>query len=276
MWPDSRLRVTSRYLIALACLGLAAPARAEIALSPLRQVITNDAPAAVYQVSNPSGRIIEGRVGWIDLAATETGYRNATPDERAKLSAAPYLTVWPASFRLEPGAKATVTVKLRNGVRTPKGERRSHLLIETAALRTPFRKASGSLELDIGIGVSTPVILRGAGPGAAAHFGDTRLLRNSDGLLELETHVHADSAMTAYGRVDIVMRGARDAPNREPALLGRIDNVAAYADAGRRRVIAPLQVEHLPPGTVEIRFIGGAEFEGVVFAERSFEIAAPH
>ncbi|MEQ1929841.1 MAG: hypothetical protein ABL957_04810 [Parvularculaceae bacterium] len=243
--------------------------QAEITLSPLRQVLTSTAPVATYEVANPSRRTIEARVSWLDLKATETGYELAGPDDRTRRSAAPYLTVWPATFRLEPGAKTTVTVKVKNGVSIPKGERRSHLLIETEAVRTPLRKASGAMELDIDLGVSTPVLLRGGPSAAAAHFGDTRLLRTADGLLELETHLHGDAPTTAYGRIEIYMNEG-GAGSRKMAAL---DNVAIYPEAARRRFVLPLQAVHLPAGIMEARFVGSAEFDGELFATRTFDIA---
>lgn len=260
--------------VASCCLGvilttLAHAEGAEIALSPLRQVITPAAPIATYQVSNPSSRMIEARVSWLDLRATETGYERATPDERARSSAAPYLALWPATFRLEPGGRATITVRLRRGAHIPGGERRSHLLIETAAARTPLRQAGGSLELDIDLGVSTPILLRNGPARAAAHIGDTRLLRAEDGRLELETHLHPDTPATAYGRLIARMSGAGQAATQ----VGRLDNVAVYPEASRRRFVLPLNATALPSGTLELSFEGGAEFEGTLFASRSFEIA---
>jgi hypothetical protein len=264
----------SRLASALLCAAIlvVAPASAEIALSPLRQVITPAAPIATYQVSNPSRRIIEGRVSWLDLTATETGYQAASPAERAARSAAPWLAVWPATFRLEPGGRTAITVRLKEGASPPKGERRSHLLIETAAFRTPLRKASGSLELDIDLGVSTPVILRAGPMQAAAAFGATRLLRNADGLLELETYLSTDGPATAYGRLVAEMRGAGVAA---PKPVARLDNVAVYPEAPRRRFVLPLNADRLPGGVMDLRFEGAEEFEGALFAHRSFEIAPP-
>jgi hypothetical protein len=275
------------HLLLFACLTLLpAAARAEIALAPLRQVITPEAPVAVYEISNPSRRIVDGHVAWLDLTATEIGYRSAEPSERAARSAAPYLTVWPASFRLEPGARTTITVRLRAGATPPAGERRSHLLIETAAARTPLRRTSGALEVDIDIGVTTPVLLRSGSAPAAARLGDTRLLRTADGLLELETHVHPESEISAYGRMEVWMasaaargrvegRSERRAADSGAAPLRRIavaENIAAYPEALRRRVVIPLGVASLPGGLMELRYVGAAEFSGVTFAIRRFEI----
>lgn len=269
-WKARMQLLRATFLAILLSLG---PAHAEITLTPLRQVLTPKDPVATYRVSNPSGRIIEGRVSWIDLAATETGYERATEAQRRELSAAPFLTLWPAYFRLEPGASATIRVAIKDPKRNIPGERRSHLLVETSAVRTPLRQAGGGIELDIGLGVSTPVILRPASGKATARFGETRLLRTPDGFLELQTHVEATGATSAYGRVDVLFH-PYDTPGKEK-LLKRIDNVAAYIDTRTRRVAIPLDVEYLAPGVLDLRYVGRSEYEGTEFAARSFEIAPP-
>lgn len=256
----------------LILLGLVAslPARAEISLTPLRQVITEAAPVATYRLSNPSRRIVEGRVSWIDMTATETGYAPASAGDRERLSAAPYLTVWPAFFKLEPGGSAVVTVAARDRNAIPAGERRSHLLIETGAARTPLRRAGG-LELDIGLGVSTPVVLRGGEGEARAEIGDTKLLRDSGGLLELSTTITPRGEYSAYGRIELRLTPF----DGEPIELAALDNAAAWRDAGKRRFVLPLNLNYLPPGVLEITYRGRDEFEGRVFASRSFEVAPP-
>jgi len=254
----------------LAAVALAGNARAEITISPLRQVITKEAPEAVYEVSNASDRIIEGRIGWTDLAAVETGYAPAAPETRARLSAAPYLVVSPARFRLEPGKRARITVKLKNGAAIPAGERRSHLLVETAPARTPLRRAGGGLEADVGLGVSTPVILRSGLVPPVVEFKDTKLLRNSNGLLELETALTRDGRYSAYGRFVAVMD-----VGGQKTTIAEIDNVSLHVDAPTRKLTLGLGKSALPAGTLKLSYLGGAEYEGRVFAEKTFEIAPP-
>ncbi len=258
----------------LAALGVA---RAEIMISPLRQVLTPETGSVVYDVSNPSDRIVSGRVSWRDLSAQTDGYRTATPEERTGLSAAPFLSVEPASFRLEPGARTQIVIRLRNAS-LPAGERRSHLLIETDAVRTPLIRASSGLEVDIKMGVSTPVILRD-GPVSKARrpdisFGRSRLLRDQDGGLELETHLVREGAFSSFGalQVEFVAAGAQAA---KPDILARLDNVAVHADAAERRITMALTRASLPAGTLTIRYDGAGEYAGHPFASKSFEIDAP-
>ena len=249
---------------------LAAPARAEIVISPLRQVLTKNRPVAVYEIANASDRIVDGRVGWIDLSAIETGYADAAPAARAALSAAPYLVVSPARIRLEPGKRAVVTVRLKKGAVIPAGERRSHLLIETTPVRTPLRRAGGGLEVDVELGMSTPVILRGGAAAPSVSFAETRLVRDSEGLLEIETTLSRAGRYSAYGHLTAEMKRGG-----ETAALAEIRNIALHVDANARRLTIPLGQNALPAGLLTLRYIGDAEYAGRAFAEKTFEIAPP-
>ncbi len=248
-------------------------AAAEIIISPLRQVITPQAPLAVFEISNPADRIIDVKTDWIDMRALAEGYAIASPDERRTLSAAPYLTVSPAFVRLEPGERATVTIKLQPGVAPPPGERRSHLLFTSDVQRTPVKKAGG-LQADIGLGVSAPVILRRGRTDVEANFFNTALVRDEDGDLVLETHVERRGAHSTFGRLV-----ADFAPANDYAPLSAwpkvIDNATIHVDAPPQNFALPLNIEALPTGRLTLRYEGRAEYAGIVFAEKVFEIAAP-
>ena len=250
----------------------AAPAAADMAVSPLRHVLDAETREARFVVSNPTPRILEGRASWVDLTATPSGYENAAGPARQDLSAAPWFTLRPSHFRLEPGARVDIIVSLRDGVTAPKGERRSHLLIETAAARTLMRKASDSgLQVDIGAGVSVPVVLRGPGK-AAAEITETKLLRDSEGLLLLSTAITPEGAHSTFGRLVAAFEpktgGARQ-------VLAVRENIAGYPDADIRLFELPLGFFSLGAGQLTLRYEGAAEFEGRVFDERKFEIAPP-
>lgn len=261
---------SARNALVAAALLSAGPACADMGLSPLRTVLTPDRREAVFVVSNPSDHIMEGRVSWIDFAAAEDGYAPATPELREALSAAPFLVLSPARFRLQPGARQDITVRVREGAILPPGERRSHLLVETQAERSPIRKAGGGLPVDVGLGVSAPVILRNGGE-ARARIGETRLLRADDGMLVLKTAIVPEGDASAYGRVTAWFTAAEG----ETAILNERGNIAGFTDAASRIVELPLGSVSLPAGELRIRYEGEAEYDGVLFAERAFEIAPP-
>lgn len=253
-----------------AALLAAQGAAAELLVAPLRQVITAKTPVARYQISNPSDRFVDARVGWIDLSATPDGYVTASASARPDLSAAPWLVVSPARLRLEPGARAEVVVRLKKGAAIPAGERRSHLLIETSPARTPLRRASAGLEADVGLGVSTPVILRGGYAAPAVGFDQSKLVRDDHGALVFETTLKSAGRYSAYGTIEAILVSG-DRKER----IARIANIAVYPDAGARRLALPLGREHLPGGMLRVTFTGDGETGGRALAEKSFEIGPP-
>lgn len=271
---ETRTKYMKTTISALILLCLAAsPALADVGISPLRHVLTTDTREATITISNPSERILDGRVSWIDLTATPTGYAPADKETRKKLSAAPYLTVTPAFFRLEPGARTEVTVSLRKGMDLPQGERRSHLLIETGTSRTPLRNASTSgLQVDVDLGISTPVILRN-GQNANARLDDTKLIRDDNGALVLSTAITQLGDISTFGQLTATFKPYENDQNI--TALGVRDNVAGYLDAAYRTVEIPLGYETLGQGELTLRYEGVQEFSGRVFDERKFDIAPP-
>jgi hypothetical protein len=253
-----------------AAAAFAGLAHAELLVAPLRQVITAKEPVARYRISNPSARILEARVDWIDLVATPEGYAPAGSAERAKRSAAPYLIVSPARLRLEPGRHAEVVVRLKKGLAIPVGERRSHLLIQTTPARTPLRRASTGLEVDVGLGVSTPVILRGGYAAPALSFEQSRLVRDAQGLLGFETTLRGEGKYSAYGRIEALLEKAG-----RTTILATAANVAVYPDSGSRKLMLPFALEALPAGRMTVTFFSKGEGNEEALASKTFEIAPP-
>ena len=259
------------FLLAMA--SAVSTAAADVVISPLRLVVDADTREGRIIVSNPTGRILEGRAGWIDLKATPTGYQEASVGDRQRMSAAPWFTLHPAFFTLAPGARAEIVIRLKEGVAPPPGERRSHLLVTTAASRTLLRKAGESgLQADIGAGVSAPVLLRGSGA-ASAKIEDTRLLRDAEGMLLLSTAIISDGAHSTYGRLTAVF--TPDQGHRTEQRLAIIDNVAGYPDAERRVLELPLGHFSLGKGKLTVKYEGRGEYEGRIFDERRYDIAPP-
>ena len=250
--------------------GFAGLAHAEILVAPLRQVITAKEPVARFRISNPSARILEARVDWIDLVATPEGYAPAGAAERAKRSAAPYLVVSPARLRLEPGGHAEVVVRLKKGVLIPAGERRSHLLVETTPARTPLRRASTGLEVDVGLGVSTPVILRGGYSAPALTFEHSRLVRDADGLLGFETTLRGEGRYSAYGRIEALLES-----DGRATILASAANVTVYPDSGARKLTLPLALEALPAGRMTVTYFSAGAGREEPLASKTFEVAPP-
>ena len=260
-------------LSALGALFLSLASAGAVDITPLRQVVTPEEPEKTFTVSNSSDRILTGSVGWIHLSASETGYTQTPPEVRSALSAAPWLIVSPASFSLPPGSRREIQVSLKPGTTPPDGERRSHLMIETAAERTPMHKASNTgLPVDIGVGVSVPVILRGLGE-ADARITDVKLVRDRNGDLVAEATITPRGTHSTYGRV--TAQFTPKGKNAKPVVMAELANVAGYPDASKRRVKLSLNTKTLGKGSLLVRYEGVEEYAGQIFAERRFDIQSP-
>lgn len=189
---------------------------------------------------------------------------------RARHSAAPYLIVSPARLRLEPGGHADVIVRLKKGVSIPAGERRSHLLIQTAPARTPLRRASTGLEVDVGLGVSTPVILRGGYAAPALSFEQSQLVRDARGHLGFETTLRSEGKYSAYGRIEAQLE-----TEGRTTILASAANVAVYPDSGARKLTLPFAVEALPTGRLTVTYFTAGAGRDQPLASKTFEVAPP-
>lgn len=239
-------------------------------LAPLRQVITAESPHREFTVSNSTDRILTASASWLHLSASEDGYKPTPVNARAALAAAPWLIMTPAQFTLAPGERQIIQISLKPGAIPPAGERRSHLLIEAGAERTPMRRTSNSgLQVDIGVGISAPVILRGAGK-ADATMKDAKLLRDANGDLEIELFVTPKKSHSTYGAIAATFKADDDDGVGET--LAFVDNVAGYPDTKRRRVSLAFGRRKLGSGVLTLRYIGTEEYAGRIFHEREFAI----
>ncbi len=269
-----------RLRIAIACffaaLLSAGPARADLLVSPLRVVLTPDAPRARVRISNqsPAERIV--RVRLIDLAATETGgYRPPSLAERDAISAARYVELDGTDFVLPPRTDVETVVRLRaDDLPTSFDERRVHLLVESAAPSAGIRRTSGrlaDLSLDMASGVSLPVLVRERGSIAPeTAITSAAFRRDPDGRLQLRATLSADGPHSPTGALVVTWRAAGEA---EPRRVGRLSNVAVYRETPTRRFDVGLEEGDYADGRLAVTYLGAEEFAGVSFAERIFDVA---
>ncbi len=256
------------------------PAFAQIAISPLRTVMTPEHPETQFTISNPTQRLMEARVSLIDLSASTTGYKPASPTAKAKISAAPWLIVSPVSFTLEPGQRQQITVHMRSSLPPPKVEHRSHLYIETnPARKNIYPIKDGGLALDVSLGVSVPIILRprqsvkatNQGRDLQVQFTDTKLLRTKENMIKINTNLrYGPLENSLFGKINIFHKSKR-APFVTKELV-TIENIAAYTDNDHRSVSLPLGLQTLPPGELLISYEGVAEYEGTVFGKKHYSV----
>ena len=111
-----------------------------------------------------------------------------------------------------------------------------------------------------------------AGLRTEARITETKLLRDSEGLLLLSTAIEPEGAHSTYGRLTATFSGKGEDTIQTLAVR---ENVAGYPDADMRLYELPLGFFSLGAGQLTLRYEGAAEYDGMIFDERRFEIAPP-
>ncbi|MEM8986282.1 MAG: hypothetical protein AAGC95_06115 [Pseudomonadota bacterium] len=251
--------------------GATGESAADMLVSPLRAVLSEQTTRMSVTVMNQSDRLLDVRAQWLELSATEQGgYAPASPQIQGGLSASPYLLVSPDNVRIAPGRQAAFILHLAPEATPPAGERRSHLLIEGAAAATRARKASlADIPLDMKLGVSIPVLLRRGNGDATARIAHAEFSRKPDGGLTLITDIDRDGAFSAYGR--LVARWRQTGAD-EAEIIGVLDNIALYTDIPRRRAGIPLIRSDVDGGRLELAYEGAGEYAGRNFDAEAYDI----
>ncbi len=274
--------IRQKHCVTLACLYtiLAAPiAHAGITIAPLRGIVSQDHQQLTFTISNPSQRLMDARISLIDLQATEEGYETPTISARRKISAAPWLTVSPVTFSLEPGSRQEVLVTLRKDIAIPNREKRSHLYVETGPSRAKIHRISTmgestGLGLDARLAISVPIILRGNNiqrQSGNVRFNNTKLVRDKAGLIELETTLMAtDLPISLNGTISIEHKP--NTPVKEELIFAPIKNVPLYTDVKKRKISIPLNSATLKKATITLTYTDTDEFQGLKLASKTFEI----
>ena len=259
------------HLISLLFLLLLTSQTAAQTVTPLRAVLSSDNPEAVFTVSNPTDRLLEVKLDWLDLTAREDGtYEPASAEHRASSSAAPYLIVTPAGFQLSPGMSRIVRVVRRDDAKSgTQPERRSHLLIETQPAGKNLKTVSAKLPINMALGMSVPVILRDGAADIRAEIDQVKLVRMTDGGLALSVTINANGAHSLYGAIRAETAG------RQKQTIARRENIAVYPETGTRRILMELGRASLPEGQLEIIYEGRGAYAGDVLARRIFIVGPP-
>lgn len=255
---------------------------AEINITPLRGVLTPTSSHLKFVVSNPSQHLVSAKVSLIDLRATPTGYTKSDFNHRSEISAAPWLIVSPVSFSLDPGSRQEVLVMLNAGKPLPQTEKRSHLYVETGPSRAKIHQISmvqpGSnqgtgLGLDARLGISLPIILRGAdlSTNTKAHFKNTQLVRDKNDIIKLETVLSARNLPHSLtGSISLLYT-----PNNQEhdkVEMAQTKNIALYTDSLARNISISLNEKALDAGTLTLTYEGTDEYYGRTLAQKIFEV----
>lgn len=257
------LRLTFFLLLIAAADLWAHPGRSQT-ISPLEIVISPANQEAQVTISGTREQTTQIDLAWVELIPLlDGGYRESALSEQ---SASPCMVVSPASFRLAPGERREVNLRLRDpACLSGTTERRSHLLVTQRVAPSPVRKVATGLPIDMVTSASIPVFLRPAVPSGSVRIEDFSLVRMTDGGLAAQALLASEGAATQSLDLEVT---APVQPGGQARPVARLNDLRVFADLGQRRVTLPLGFASLPEGQLEVAL----RREGRVVARRVFRV----
>lgn len=261
----------------------AAPASADLMLSPTRIVLEKNQRAAQVELINDGNETATYRISLVNRRMSETGGFSAVdsplPGEQF---ADALLRFSPRQVVLAPGAGQVVRISLRKPANLPAGEYRSHLQFDRIA------EAKGSSSIDsqgqptgneIGvtltalIGASIPVIVRNGETVAKVTLADLELLKPVAGQAAptLAAVLQRSGNRSVYGDLAATFTPQGGATQE----VGKAGGVAVYTPNPLRRFKLELQPPAgltLSRGTLRLTFRERPDAGGKLLAEAAIEV----
>ena len=271
--------VLTTLLIALMVVVVAPRAQAELLISPLRVVMDDGNRNATLTLRNTSSGARTYRLGWVEQRMDDGGiYHRVDPETPGHLGASEMIRFSPRQITVGPGENQTVRLSYRPPSGLAAGEYRSHLLFQVLP---DVSEPSGTFEVDGGadgismqlfmqMSFSLPVIVRQTVSVPAVSIADVAVQPAEQGKpMGLAVTLRRNGDSSSFGRVVVEAQVDERSPVE---LIGILNDIAVFTEAGERRVTVPLKDMTIPSGAwIRVAYEGTQEYQGRVWDERIFQ-----
>lgn len=261
--------------VLVAILAAGTPALGGVLIAPTRLVFEGSERHGEFVLVNKGDTSERYRVSVVNRRMSPEGRiveaPEPLPDERfadGMIRLAPRVVVLP------PDEPQTVRILVRKPADLPRGEYRSHLLIEQVPEAPPPAAVAGredprgiSLHLTAIYGITVPVIVRNGHLRAHATLSDFAF-RVDDGVPRFHFRIDRQGERSFYGDLEVHY----EAPGEEPRVVGRANGVAIYTPNQSRSVALELDFPRgqIPQhGRLTVEYRDGEEGASSLIAEAS-------
>lgn len=272
------LRFVVAAIIAVAGLTSAVPARADLTIMPLRITFGDRDRSAEVNLGNSSNVTNTYRMEWLHNRATPEGtYERLEEPLDPRFNPEEHIVFSPRQVTITPGGQQRIRLSLRRPADLPAGEYRGHFLMRkvsdnsrTAPGRGPNENLS-SLQVNVNLGFSVPVIVRVGPYDAQVKMSDIQLLPppapNAGPRMALK--LNRTGKHSAVGRVLIFWTP----PGGREEQIGVLNNVNVFHEVTQRHINVGLTVDRpLNAGTLRIVYEGTDSERGIKFDEQVLPI----
>lgn len=262
-------------LIFIAVLGLNAATQsyASLLISPTRVVLGERDRTQVVTLINTGKETRSYRVEWRQLmAVSEGGYREYTEEEKKSFAGLERIVrVTPKQVTLQPGQRQSVKLLLRKPENLNAGEYRSHLSFTALPVQAEAdsNQNQTSIKLEVLMSYSMPVIYRVGSVNVNPQITDISLVHIKDsGITNIKVDLFHEDLFSTHGR--FVAHWTPE--NGKTKQVGVLNGVNFYPETKTSTVQFPWQDFSLSPGTLEVRYEGQGEYNGLLLGQKSLTI----
>lgn len=261
------------FLLSTMLLMTTSNASADLLISPLRVVLDEKERSSSITLINSGNQIRSYRIHWTQkVALSSGGYRDLTDAEQLSYAGLEKIVrISPKQVTLSPGQRQTVRLLLRNPGNLIDGEYRSHLTFTALPVQTKesSNTAETGIKINVLMGYTMPVVFR---------TGDVRVAPTIDNLSLLTIKErNATFIKVALSHSDLYSTSGRLVAYWTPRgqstkQVGIINGYNFYPEVRTTEVRIPWKSFKLESGTLEVRYEGQQEFNGLLLARKALEI----
>ncbi|SBS26579.1 hypothetical protein MAQ5080_00558 [Marinomonas aquimarina] len=207
------------------------------------------------------------------MALPKGGYRDLTEVEQQNYAGLERIVrISPKQVTLSPGQRQTVKLLLRDPGNLPSGEYRSHLTFTALPIhKNDSSQPSGQtgIQLNVLMSYTMPVIYRTGNVSVAPAIDNLSLLTIKEtGATFIKVQLSHNDLFSSSGRL-VAYWTPTGQPTRQVGLLNGFN---FYPENKNAEIRVPWNNFKLEPGSLEVRYEGQQEFNGLLLARQILEI----
>ncbi len=272
MYFRPKVLIKSALLVIIGLI-VATQSYANLLISPVRSVLSERDRTQVITLINTGNQTRSYRVEWRQLMAVpEGGYREYTEEEKKRIAGLEKIVrVTPKQVSLQPGQRQSVKILLRKPEGLAEGEYRSHLSFVALPLHSAQENNQGEtlLKLQLLMSYSMPVIYRTGSVIVNPEITNLSLVHiKESGVTNIKVDFYHDDLFSTHGRLVATWTPK----NGTPREVGLLNGYNFYPETKNATIQFPWKDFKLAPGSLEVRYEGQGEYQGLLLAQKTLTI----
>ena len=249
-------------------------AQGDLRVNPKRVVFEGNTQREELSMINIGKDTATYSISFLQKEMREDGsFKTLDKSADAKMSAEPYLRLFPRMVTLAPGEPQVIMIQCRRSPNMAAGEYRSHLYFRSEkdykplGSKNPFKDTTlVSIQLIPIFGISIPVIIRTGEVNVTTSFTNLKLEVRQDSIPTLEFMINRAGNCSTYGDLVVEYISGKN----KPITVGNVKGVGVYTNIDHRKVTVKLnQVPGvvLKTGNLRVRYTSPDDAKYVVYSE---------